>query len=147
MIYEEFRIHLTTKQFVMMEKLKNRTKPTEAELEILEVLWKYGPATVRQVNDLVNQQREAGYTTTLKIMQIMHAKGMLSRMEEGRTHIYTPLAQEQETKQHLLEKFLETSFRGSAASLVMQALGKGNTTKEELKQIRQLLDQLEGGKK
>ncbi|QEC51220.1 putative transcriptional regulator [Anseongella ginsenosidimutans] len=130
-----------------MNKLKHRPKPTEAELEILEILWEHGPATVRQVNDLVNQRRETGYTTTLKIIQIMYAKEMLSRREEGRTHIYTPLAEEQETRQHLLEKFMETSFRGSAASLVMQALGNGKTTKDELKQIRQLLDQLEGGKK
>lgn len=126
---------------------KGNIRPTEAELEILEVIWEAGKATVRQVNDRINQRKETGYTTTLKIMQIMHTKGMLSRIEEGRTHIYTPVANEEETRQQLLEKFMETSFRGSAASLVMQALGNGETTTEELNQIRQLLDQLEGGKK
>ena len=122
-------------------------KPTEAELGVLEVLWKHGPSTVRQVNDLINERRETGYTTTLKIMQIMHAKGMLAREEEGRMHIYRPLASEKQTKQQLLDKFLQTAFRGSAASMVMQALGSAETTKDELKQIRNLLDQLEGGRK
>jgi len=80
-------------------------------------------------------------------MQIMHEKGMLSRTEEGRSHIYTPLVREAETRQHLFEKFLKSSLQGSAARLVMHALGSGKTTKDELKQIRQLLDELEGGKK
>lgn len=124
----------------------NHRKPTEAELEVLEILWENGPATVRQVNDRVNQRRETGYTTTLKIMQIMHNKGMLRRKEDGRMHIYQALLEEQATRQRLLDNFLETSFRGSAANLAMQALGNGAPTKDELKQIRQLLDQLEGGK-
>lgn len=130
-----------------MENKKSSIKPTEAELEVLEILWEQGTATVRQVNDLINRRRETGYTTTLKIMQIMHAKGMLGRREEGRMHIYTPLVEERQTRQQLLEKFVETTFRGSAANMVMQALGNTTTTKDELKQIRRLLDQLEGGKK
>src|SRR3546814_2747514 len=89
-------------------------------MEVLEFLWEQGSATVRQVNDRINQRRETGYTTTLKIMQIMHAKGMLERIEEGRTHIYTPLVGERQTRQKLLDRFLETTFRGSAASLVLQ---------------------------
>lgn len=128
-----------------MSVMKNNIKPTEAELEILEVLWDEGPATVRQVNELLNKRRETGYTTTLKMMQIMYGKGLLSRKESGRTHVYTALAGEKETRQHLLEKFMETSFRGSAASLVMHALGNGAATGDELKQIRRLLDQLEEG--
>lgn len=130
-----------------METAKKKIKPTKTELEILEILWEHGPLTVRQVNEEVNRQRTTGYTSTLKIMQIMHEKGMLSRTEEGRSHIYTPLVREAETRQHLFEKFLKSSFQGSAARLVMHALGSGKTTKDELKQIRQLLDELEGGKK
>lgn len=128
-----------------MKEQENIPKPTEAELKVLEVLWKHGPSTVRRVNELISERRETGYTTTLKIMQIMHSKGMLSREEEGRTHIYRPLAGERQTRQQLLDKFLETAFRGSAASMVMQALGNADTTQDELKQIRKLLDQLEGG--
>src|SRR5690606_24932061 len=98
-----------------MKERSDIPKPTEAEMEVLEILWAQGAATVRQVNEQINERRETGYTTTLKIMQIMHAKGMLARKEEGRTHIYTPLVGEQQTRQQLLDRFLETTFRGSAA--------------------------------
>lgn len=125
---------------------KQIPKPTGSELEVLEVLWKEGPCTVRQVNGAINRKRETGYTTTLKIMQIMYSKGMLSREEEGRTHVYRPVAGEAQTKQQLLDKFLATAFGGSAANMVMQALGNSKTTREELNQIRKLLDELEGGK-
>src|SRR3546814_4661451 len=126
-----------------MKEQSDIPKPTDSEMEVLEFLWEQGSATVRQVNDRINQRRETGYTTTLKIMQIMHAKGMLERIEEGRTHIYTPLVGERQTRQKLLDRFLETTFRGSAASLVLQALGTTHTTRDELTQIRRLLDQLE----
>ena len=122
-------------------------KPTEAELEILQILWQNGPSTVRFVNELLGQQKEVGYTTTLKIMQIMNEKGLVNRDEDNRTHIYKAKVTEQETQQHLLDRFLDTTFRGSAMKLVMQALGNHQTSKEELDQIRQLLDQIEGGKK
>ncbi|MNE33747.1 Penicillinase repressor [compost metagenome] len=121
-------------------------KPTDAELEILQVLWEHGPNTVRFVNEQLNEKKETGYTTTLKLMQIMHGKEMLNRDDSSRTHIYDAAIDEEETQQQLLDKFLDNTFRGSASKLVMQALGNAHTSKEELNQIRELLDQLEGGK-
>src|SRR3546814_2364678 len=91
-------------------------------MEVLEFLWEQGSATVRQVNDRINQRWETGYTTTLKIMQIMHAKGMLERIEEGRTHIYTPLVGERQTRQKLLDRFLETTFRSEEHTSELQSL-------------------------
>ena len=116
-------------------------KPTDGELEIFNILWKKGPSTVRVVHEQLN--KDAGYTTTLKIMQIMAEKGLVTRNEEGRTHIYTAAAPEEETQQHLLNRFLDTAFRGSAMKLVMQALGNRKTSKDELNQIRNLLDRME----
>ncbi|MNS29549.1 Penicillinase repressor [compost metagenome] len=121
-------------------------KPTDAELEILQVLWEHGPNTVRFVNEQLNEKKETGYTTTLKLMQIMHGKEMLDRDDSSRTHIYGAAIDEEATQQQLLDKFLDNAFRGSASKLVMQALGNSQTSKEELNQIRELLDQLEGGK-
>ncbi len=118
-------------------------KPTDSELEILAYLWQHGPSTVRQVHDFLAKTKDAGYTTTLKLMQIMQEKGLLSRTEEGRSHIYTAQVSEEETQQSLLGRFVETAFRGSAAQLVMQALGNHKTSAEELDEIRQLLDELE----
>lgn len=117
-------------------------KPTDAELNILQVLWSHGPATVRQVHDALSRDRDVGYTTTLKFMQIMHEKGLLTRQEEGRGHIYTPAVSEAETQQTLLDKLVDTAFRGSASTLVMQALGNRQTSREELDEIKKLLDQL-----
>src|SRR3546814_17737536 len=117
-----------------MKEQSDIPKPTDSEMEVLEFLWEQGSATVRQVNDRINQRRETGYTTTLKIMQIMHAKGMLERIEEGRTHIYTPLVGERKTRQKLLDRLLEPTFRGSAASLVRQARGKTKPTRVEKNQ-------------
>ncbi|MGA0558071.1 BlaI/MecI/CopY family transcriptional regulator [Larkinella sp. VNQ87] len=117
-------------------------KPTESELEILQVLWANGPSTVRQVNDHLNRAREVGYTTTLKLMQIMHDKGLLSRTEEGRYHVYQALVDEQETRQHLLDRFVDTAFRGSAMKLVMQALGTSKATPQELDELKKLIDDL-----
>jgi BlaI family transcriptional regulator, penicillinase repressor len=127
--------------------MKNNIKPTEAELEILQVLWKNEPATVRFVNDELNKTREVGYTTTLKIMQLMFSKNMLERVEEGRKHFYTSLIKEKETQQALLNKFLDTAFGGSAMKLVMQALGNHKTSKDELNQIKDLIDSIERDKK
>ncbi|MCO4291739.1 BlaI/MecI/CopY family transcriptional regulator [Solitalea sp. MAHUQ-68] len=121
-------------------------KPTDAELEILQVLWEYGANTVRFVNEHLNEKKETGYTTTLKLMQIMHGKEMLSRDDSNRTHIFDAAVKEEDIQKELLDKFLDATFRGSASKLVMHALGNSQTSKEELDQIRQLLDQLEGGK-
>lgn len=122
-------------------------RPTEAELEILQILWKHGPCTVRFVNDQLNQKKTVGYTTTLKIMQLMFEKKLLERDESTRSHLYRAVVKEKETQGLLLDRFLETAFGGSALKLVMQALGNHKASKEEISQIRDLLDNLEGAKK
>ncbi|NBB27131.1 BlaI/MecI/CopY family transcriptional regulator [Cellulophaga sp. BC115SP] len=118
-------------------------KPTESELEILQVLWALGQATVRQVNDELNKKREIGYTTTLKLMQIMFEKKLVTRTDEGRYHLYQSAVSEDETQQQLLDIFVDTAFKGSAMKLVMQALGNHQTSAEELDEIKKLIAQLE----
>ena len=128
-------------------KKKSSPKPTEAELEILQILWDSGPSTVRFVNDKLNLRKEVGYTTTLKIMQIMTEKNLLSRDEENKSHIYSAVYKKDETQKVLLDKFLESTFGGSASKLVLQALGNRKTSKKEIEEIRKFLDKIEGGKK
>lgn len=118
-------------------------KPTESELEILNYLWENGPSTVRQVHESFAETKNVGYTTTLKLMQIMHDKGLLYRTEQGRSHIYVALLGKEETQHNLLGRLVETAFQGSAAQMVMQALGNHTTSKEELDEIRELLNSLE----
>lgn len=118
-------------------------KPTDAELKVLHLLWERGPSTVRAVNDALNAHRDVGYTTTLKIMQIMHEKGLLTREEDGRTHIYAPVVAQEETQATLLQQFVDTAFRGSAMQLVLQALGNHEASAAELDQIKALIAQLE----
>ena len=118
-------------------------KPTDAELEILQVMWVHGPSSVRFINDQLNQKREIGYTTTLKLMQIMLEKGLLHRDTENRSHIYEVTVSEEVTQQLLLEEFVENTFRGSAMKLVMQALGNHSTSDSELEAIKSLIQQLE----
>jgi predicted transcriptional regulator len=118
-------------------------KPTDAELEILQVLWADGPSTVRQVHDKLSQSREIGYTTALKLMQIMHEKGILTRDADNRSHTYTAAVSEETTQQGLLDRFVETAFRGSASKLVMQLLGQHKASKEELDEIKKLLNQID----
>ena len=118
-------------------------KPTESELEILQILWQLGKATVRQVNDELNKKREIGYTTTLKLMQIMFEKKLVTRTEEGRYHLYQAAVSEDETQQQLLDIFVDTAFKGSAMKLVMQALGNHQSSAEELDEIKKLIAQLE----
>ena len=127
--------------------MEKSLKPTESELEILQVLWQNGPSTVRFIHDELSKNKDVGYTTTLKLMQIMAEKEMLKTDKSSRSHIYYPAIEEEKTQQQLLNRFLDAAFRGSASKLVMQALGNGTTTKEELNEIRNLLDKLEGGKK
>ena len=128
-------------------KKKSSPKPTEAELEILQILWDSGPTTVRFVNDKLNLRKEVGYTTTLKIMQIMTEKNLLARDEENKSHIYSAVYKKDETQKVLLDKFLESTFGGSASKLVLQALGNRKTSKKEIEEIRKFLDEIEGGKK
>ncbi len=124
-------------------------KPTESELEILQVLWENGPSTVRFVNDKLNAEREVGYTTTLKLMQIMADKGLVVRNTDQRTHIYEANVGESDTQRRLLKKFVDTTFRGSAMKLVMQALGNHRASSDELDEIKAMIERMEqdGGDK
>ncbi|MDD4374425.1 MAG: BlaI/MecI/CopY family transcriptional regulator [Bacteroidales bacterium] len=126
--------------------LKSKYKPTDAELEILRVLWKEGGSTVRIINEILNAKREVGYTTTLKFLQIMEQKGMVKVDRSSRTHLYSALIREDETQKHLLDQLLQSAFGGSAKKLVMQALGNNKTSQKELEDIKNLIKQLEGGK-
>ena len=118
-------------------------KPTDAELEILQVIWLHGPVSVRFVNDELNRKKRVGYTTTLKLMQIMREKGLLMRSEDGRKHVYNVILKEKEAKNLLLDKFVKTAFGGSAMDLVMQALGNHQTTPDELEELKALIDKIE----
>jgi predicted transcriptional regulator len=119
-------------------------RPTDAELAILEVLWQ-GPATVRQVQGALNRQRPTGYTTVLKFLQIMTDKGLVTRDESQRTHVYQTRLSQADTQRQLVGDLLDRAFGGSSQKLVMQALSARKASPEELDQIRQLLDQLERG--
>ena len=120
-------------------------KPTNSELEILQVIWRKGSCTVRDVNEQLVKDKgaEIGYTTTLKLMQIMHEKGLLERETSSRSHIYNALISQSATSQNLLDTLIDTVFNGSAAQLVMQALSKKNSSREEIEMIKKYLDQLD----
>lgn len=122
-------------------------QPTDSELEILQLLWQNGECTVRQVNDFLNSKREVGYTTTLKLMQIMLEKNLVTRNDSQRTHIYAAAVSEGSTQKKLLEKFLDATFRGSSTKLVMQALGNHESTQEELDEIKELIKKIENKQK
>src|SRR5216683_2873630 len=124
-------------------KVPSSRKPTDAELAILRVLWSQGPSTVRQVVDLM--ERETGYTTVLKLLQIMTEKRLVVRDESARTHIYAAAYTEDQTQQQLVSDLLDRAFGGSAAKLVLQALAANKTSPEELAEIRKLLDKQRGG--
>ena len=118
-------------------------KPTDAELGILRVLWSRGPSTVRQVAEVLG--REAGYTTMLKLLQIMTEKQLVVRDEAERTHVYQAAYTEDQTQRQLVSDLLDRAFGGSAAKLVLQALAANKTSPEELAEIRTLLDKQRGG--
>jgi predicted transcriptional regulator len=122
-----------------------RRRPTDAELAILRVLWTRGPSTVRQVTDALG--RDTGYTTALKLLQIMTEKGLVARDESERTHVYEPAFSEDETQRHLVADLLDRAFDGSAAKLVLQALATDKATPAELAAIRRMLDQKKAGSK
>jgi BlaI family transcriptional regulator, penicillinase repressor len=122
-------------------------RPTDAELSILRVLWSLGPSTVRDVNEQLNKHAPTGYTTVLKLLQIMTEKGLVVRDETERAHIYEARLSEQKTQRQLLGDLADRAFGGSAAKLVMQALSGRKTSAEDLSAIRELLDRLEGGVK
>ena len=119
-------------------------RPTDAELAILRVLWERGPSTVRDVHELLNQNAPTGYTTVLKLLQIMTEKGLVVRDEAQRAHIYEARYSEQKTQRQLLADLADRAFGGSATKLVMQALSGRKTTAEELTEIREMLEQMEG---
>lgn len=131
----------------MIMKQKKTIKPTESELEILQVLWENGPSSVREVNDHLSRKREVGYTTTLKLLQIMTEKKLVVRIEKERKHIYSAEASREETQILLLDRFLESTFSGAAMKMVMQVLGNHKASKEELDEIKKLIKKLEGGRK
>ncbi len=125
---------------------QDSSRPTDAELAILRVLWSRGSSTVRQVQEVLSQDRETGYTTVLKLMQIMTEKGLVERDESERTHVYQARFTQEQTQQRLVSDLLEKAFGGSASQLVMRALAAKPASANELAQIRRLLDELEGGK-
>src|SRR6476620_11404145 len=119
-------------------------KPTESELEILNIIWEKSTATVRDVHEELAKSKDVGYTTTLKLMQIMHEKGLVKRDESMRTHIYHPAVNREKTQKHLLDKMIDSLFGGSSTQLVLQALGSGEqkVSAEELAQIQKLIENL-----
>ncbi len=119
-------------------------KPTESELEILQILWQKNSCTVREVNEELSKlkQTEIGYTTTLKLMQLMHEKGLVERDASNRTHVYKALLNQKKTQKSLVNKLIDSAFNGSASQLVMQALSDHKSSPEELEAIKKYLDQL-----
>ena len=122
-------------------------RPTEAELAILQVLWEHGPCTVRRVQEVLNARRPTGYTTALKLMQIMTEKGLLDRDESHRTHVYRPRASAEEVQRGLVGDLLDRAFAGAADQLVLQALSARKVSRRELARIRELLDEIEREKR
>lgn len=120
--------------------MKQVIKPTDAELEILNILWADGPATVKEVHEKLNKTKDVGYTTVLKLMQIMFEKELLSREAEGRLHRYTAIITRDNTRSQMVKRIIDTAFNGSAMQLVMQALGNHKPTKAELQQIKEYLE-------
>src|SRR5687768_11104649 len=119
-------------------------RPTDAELAILNVLWERGPCTVRDVHDALAEKQATGYTTVLKLMQIMTEKGLVVRDETERAHVYAARTSEQKTQRQLLADLADRAFGGSPAKLVMQALSGRKASSEELSEIRELINRLEG---
>ena len=117
--------------------------PTPSELEILQVLWSRGPSTVREVHETLSATKQLGYTSVLKLMQIMTAKGLVTRSEDQRAHVYEAGEPAEKTKQHFAEDVLQRVFQGSASELMLHALAGSRSSKEELKELRRLLDEYE----
>ena len=117
-------------------------KPTESELEILQTLWSRGLATVRDVHEDLAKTKDVGYTTTLKLMQIMHEKGLVKRDDSMRTHVYQAAVNKEKTQKHLLSKMIDNLFGGSPTQLVIQALGEHKASPEEIEKIQALLNNL-----
>jgi predicted transcriptional regulator len=123
---------------------KKTTGPTDRELAILGVLWTRGPCTVRDVHEALHTDAETGYTTTLKLMQIMAEKGLLLRKDAGRQHVYKPAVSEEKTQKQVVGDLLDKVFAGSAEKLVMRALAARKVSAKELERIREMLEKIEG---
>ncbi len=122
----------------------NKTnKPTESELEILSILWEKENATVREVHDIVQKTKDVGYTTTLKLMQIMNEKGLVTRNVTSKTHIYSPTLKREKAQEQFVGKIIQTLFSGSTSQLVLQALGKHKPTDSDLAEIKSMIQKLE----
>jgi BlaI family transcriptional regulator, penicillinase repressor len=126
---------------------KSMPRPTEAELELLSVLWARGPSTVRQIHEALSGEKSTGYTTTLKILQKMLEKGLLRRDERERSHVYKAVWKAEETQRQLVRDLLRKAFRGAAAKLVVQALSEEKVSKTDLAEIRKMLNDLEARQK
>jgi BlaI family transcriptional regulator, penicillinase repressor len=124
---------------------KQNGKPTDKELEILQILWTKGPVAVKDVHEAMGGEAANGYTTILKLMQIMHEKGLVTRQKSGKLHLYKAVPTQENTRQLMVDKMINTIFEGSAMQLVMSALGNSKSSKEELDQIKEYLKKLEGG--
>ena len=120
-------------------------KATEKELEILQIIWSKDAVSVKEVHEALGGDDFNGYTTILKMLQIMHEKGLVTRQKRGKLHLYKAVHSLENTRQHLLDKMIETVFHGSASQLIMSALGNSKSSKEEIKQIKEYLEKLEGG--
>jgi len=118
-------------------------KPTESELEILQIIWEKGQCSVRDVHDVLEKTKDAGYTTTLKLMQIMHDKGLVERDTSAKTHLYKAVITREQAQNTAVNKILATVFNGSSSQLIMQVLSNQQSSKEELDMIKDYLDQLE----
>jgi BlaI family transcriptional regulator, penicillinase repressor len=122
-------------------------KPTSAELEILRVLWERGPSTVREVHDILAEAKQMGYTTVLKLLQIMTTKGLVTRNEQARAHVYEAKQPAEKTKRQLVGDLLQKVFAGSASQLMMHALSGKKASHADINEIRRMLDEYEGGTK
>ncbi|MEO6843857.1 MAG: BlaI/MecI/CopY family transcriptional regulator [Ginsengibacter sp.] len=118
-------------------------KPTTSELEILQILWEEGDSTVREVHEILSAKKASGYTTTLKLMQIMHDKGLLHRNDEARSHVYTAAVKKESMQKQAVNKMINGMFKGSPAKLIMHALGNHKATKEEIAEIKKYLNEME----
>jgi BlaI family transcriptional regulator, penicillinase repressor len=124
---------------------KKNVKPTEKELEILQIIWEKSAVSVKDVHEAMGGEKENGYTTILKLMQIMHEKGLVTRQKSGKLHLYKAVVTLENTQQQLVEKIINSVFQGSASQLVMSALGNRKSSRAELDEIKKYLENLEGG--
>jgi BlaI family transcriptional regulator, penicillinase repressor len=119
-------------------------EPTRSEMDVVRILWRHGPSTVRFVHDIFNRQKTAvQYTSTLKLMQVMNEKGMLGRDETNMKHIYSPLMEEQKTKGFILDKFIDSMYQGSVGNMVIALLGNDKTSKDDLQKVKDLLAKMD----